>query len=113
MGNADVKADDTMSPKNGGEVEGDVALMGEEFVVGAGAEILWIRFHRDGGGGAGGVDDLFVMWVGGGRRTRGIDKGCRGEELEKGCEGLPYSVPAQDFTLTKFWVRPSKKTFFC
>ncbi len=56
ISDADVKADDTMSPKNGGEVEGDVALVGEEFVVGAGAEILWIGFHRDGGGGAGGVD---------------------------------------------------------
>ena len=54
MGNADVKADDTMSPKNGGEVKCDVALVGEEFVVGAGAEILWIRFHRDGDGGEGG-----------------------------------------------------------
>ncbi len=48
ISDADVKADDTVSPKNGGEVESDVALVGEEFVVGAGAEILWIRFHRDG-----------------------------------------------------------------
>jgi hypothetical protein len=60
MGNADVKADDTMSPKNGGEVKGDVALVGEELVVLARAEELWVGFHRDGGGGAGGVDYLYL-----------------------------------------------------
>ena len=72
ISDADVKADDTMSPKNGGEVEGDVALVGEEFVVLAGAEELWVGFHRDGGGGAGGVDYyLFVMWVGRGEEQEG------------------------------------------
>jgi hypothetical protein len=35
-----VKADDTMSPKIGGEEKGDMALVGEEFVVFAGAEEL-------------------------------------------------------------------------
>ena len=40
ISDADVKANDTVSPKNGGEVESDVALVGEEFVVCAGAEIL-------------------------------------------------------------------------
>ncbi len=35
-----VKADDTTSAKIGGEVKGDMALVGEEFVVGAGAEEL-------------------------------------------------------------------------
>ena len=59
---AEVKANDTVSPKNGGEVESDVALVGEESVVGAAAEVLWIGFHRDGGGGAGGVDYLFEMF---------------------------------------------------
>jgi hypothetical protein len=69
---ADVKADDTMSPKNGGEVEGDVALVGEELVVLARAEELRVGFHRDGGGGAGGVDYyLFVMWVGRGEEQEG------------------------------------------
>ncbi len=38
ISNGDVKADFTMSTKNGGEEEGDVALVGEEFVVLAGAE---------------------------------------------------------------------------
>jgi hypothetical protein len=72
ISDGDVKADDTMSTKNGGKVEGDVALVGEEFVVGAGAEVLWIGFHRDGGGrGAGGVDYLFVMWVGRGEEQEG------------------------------------------
>ena len=80
-----------MSPKNGGEEEGDVALVGEEFFVGAAAEELWIGVHRDGGGGAGGVDYLFVvMWVG--QRTQGIEEG---GGVEKRGEGLPYSVPAQ------------------
>ena len=60
ISNADVKADDTMSPKNGGEVEGDVALVGEELVVLARAEELWVGFHRDGGGGAGGVYYLYL-----------------------------------------------------
>jgi len=40
ISDADVKADFTMSTKNGGKVIGDVALVGEEFVVGAGAEVL-------------------------------------------------------------------------
>jgi hypothetical protein len=79
ISDADVKADDTMSPKNGGEVEGDVALVGEESVVGAAAEVLWIGFHRDGGGGGGGVD-LFICDVGGsGQRRHGIDEGWCGE----------------------------------
>ena len=73
---ADVKANDTVSPKNGGEVESDVALVGEEFVVGAAAEVLWIGFHRDGGGGAGGVD-LFICDSG--QRRHGIDEGWCGE----------------------------------
>jgi hypothetical protein len=72
ISDADIKADDTVSPKMGGEVESDVALVGEEFVVGAGAEILWIRFHRDSGGGVGGVDYyLFEMWVGRGEEQEG------------------------------------------
>ena len=73
---ADVEANDTVSPKNGGEVESDVALVGEEFIVGAGAEELWIWFHRDGGGGAGGVD-LFICDSG--QRRHGIDEGWCGE----------------------------------
>ena len=55
ISDGDVKAYATMSPKNGGEEEGDVALVGEEFFVGAAAEELWVRFHRYGDGGAGGV----------------------------------------------------------
>ena len=44
---------------------GDVALVGEVFEVGGGAEELWIRFHRNGVGGAGGVE-LFRCGRGGG-----------------------------------------------
>jgi len=67
ISDADVKADFTMSTKNGGKVIGDVALVGEVFEVGAGAEELWIRFHRNGVGGAGGVE-LFRCGRGGGRK---------------------------------------------
>ena len=78
ISDGDVEAYATMSTKNGVEEEGDVALVGEEFFVGAAAEELWIGVHRDGGGGAGGVDYLFVvMWVG--QRTQGIDEGWGGE----------------------------------
>ncbi len=42
------------------------------------------------------VGGLFICDVGGaGRRTRGIDEGWRGEELQTGGARLPYSVPAQ------------------
>ena len=71
ISDGDVKEYATMSPKNGGEEERDVALVGEEFEVGVAAEELRVGFHRDGGDGAGGVDYLFVMWVG------------RGEEQEE------------------------------
>ncbi len=39
---------------------------------------------------------IYICDVGGaGQRTRGIDEGWRGKELQKGGVGLPYSVPAQ------------------
>jgi hypothetical protein len=71
ISDGDVKADFTTSPKNGGEEERDVALVGEEFEVGVAAEELWVGFHRYGGGGAGGVDYLFVMWAGRGEEQEG------------------------------------------
>jgi hypothetical protein len=74
-----VESDDAMSAKIGGKVEGNVALVGQELVVGAGAEELWVWFHRDGGGGAGGVDYLFVDVGGAGHGTQGIDEGWCGE----------------------------------
>ena len=93
ISDGDVKAYATMSPKNGGEEEGDVALVGEEFFVGAAAEELWIGVHRDGGGGAGGVDYLFVvMWVG--QRTQGIDEGGGVEKsLKKEGRDFPTVFP--------------------
>ena len=71
ISDGDVKAYATMSPKNGGEEERDVALVGEKFEVGVAAEELRVGFHRDGGDGAGGVDYLFVMWVGRGEEQEG------------------------------------------
>jgi hypothetical protein len=40
MSDGAIKADDTVSAEIRGEVKGDVALVGQEFVVGAGAKEL-------------------------------------------------------------------------
>jgi hypothetical protein len=66
--NETVKTDNAISAKIGGKVQRDVALVGEEFAVGAGAKVVRIGFHRNEG-----AELLFVMW-GGARYTR-IDEG--------------------------------------
>ncbi len=95
ISDGDVKADDTMSPQNGGEVEGDGGAGGRGVCCTCGGRRIvdWVPSRRWWWCGWCG---LFICDVGGaGRRTRGIDEGWSGEELEKEREGLSYSVPAQ------------------
>ncbi len=86
--NKAVKADDAIGAKIGGKVQCNVALVEEEFVVCAGAEVVRIGFHRNDGG----ADYLFV-W-GGARNTRDR-RGLvwRMSLREEGRDRL-YSVPA-------------------